>query len=426
MNETLHLQSIVGLNKSLTKGEITISEILLSCYDKINSDEKDVNAWQEIIPINRQNIAKPYRDLSGLCIGIKDIISTIELETGMGTDQTTWRGTKGGFDARVVSKIRAAGASIIGKNKTSEFAVHKPTNTLNPRNYKLIPGTSSSGSAAAVAAGHVSISIASQTAGSIARPSSYCGVIGFKPSFGEIPRTGILKTTESFDTVGLIGNSVSNIASVFNVARVQDLNHPLHLSRSSLSSNNIRFFHAIGPMFDTASISLRASAINLIKKIIGDLNISDFTEFSEIDFLKLRISHNNIYAKELSYFLKGELISKNVSKGLKHFGDYGDTISNSTYRSDLDFLRLQRKKSDLELKNAFIFALSASDQAPPVGGADKYDSNLFWTSLGLPQISLPLLKSKTGNPIGLSLIGNKGSDSRLLNFAKKIFPDMIE
>jgi Asp-tRNA(Asn)/Glu-tRNA(Gln) amidotransferase A subunit family amidase len=179
-------------------------------------------------------------------------------------------------------------------------------------------------------------------------------------------------------------------------------------------------------MFDTASISLRASTINLIKKIIGDLSILDFTEFSKIDFLKLRIAHYDIYAKELSYFLKRELISKNVSKGLKHFGDYGDTISNSAYRSDLDFLRSQRQKSDLELKNTFIFALSASDQAPPVGSDDKYDSNLFWTSLGLPQISLPMLKSETGNPIGLSIIGNKGSDSRLLNFAKRIFPDMVE
>lgn len=426
MNKDLHLQDISSINQALVSRNLSLSEIYLSCYNRISSNEHVINAWQAITPIDRQGILKPSGPLGGLCVGIKDIFSTIEFETSMGTDKTTWVGTKGGFDARVVSKIRAAGASIIGKNKTSEFAVHEPTNTLNPKNHRLIPGTSSSGSAAAVSAGHVSISFASQTAGSIARPASYCGVIGFKPTFGEIPRTGVLKTTETFDTIGIIGNSVSNISTVFNLARVHDKNHPLHLQRTKLLTKSQRFFYAIGPMFDEASSSLRANSITLVKKLLNNAEIFDFSEFSKINFKELRNCHNNIYAKELSYFLKNEMNSETVSKNLKEFSKFGAQISNSLYNQNLDFLKSQRRQSDLEINNGFVFALSAANEAPAIGGKDKQDSNLFWTALGLPQISLPILKSENGNPIGLSIIGSKGSDLSLLNFAQKIFPDFTE
>ena len=421
LNKDLHLQDILSINQSLKHGDLNFLDIISSCYNRIKKDETKINAWQEIIPIDKQISANDKGALFGLCLGVKDIFATNDLATSMGTNRSTWSGTKGGFDSRVISKIRAAGASIIGTNKTSEFAVHKPTNTLNPRNVKLIPGTSSSGSAAAVAADHISISIASQTAGSIARPASYCGVIGFKPSFGEIPRTGVLKTTESFDTIGIIGNSVSNIANVFNVIRVQGLNHPLHLNRSKFSVDENKFFYAIGPNFDSASNSLRINAINYINQLIDPFKISDFKDFSKIDFPKLRVIHNDIYAKELSYFLKNELLSPDISKELKDFGDYGKTISHSVYKKNLVCLKSQRQQSELDTKNAIIFALSASNEAPHVGSEEKLDANLFWTALGLPQISLPLLTSEFGNPIGLSIIGYRGSDSSLLHFAQTVF-----
>jgi Asp-tRNA(Asn)/Glu-tRNA(Gln) amidotransferase A subunit family amidase len=358
-------------------------------------------------------------------LGVKDIFATIDGPTTMGVDNVTWQGTRGSFDARVISKIRAAGATIIGKNKTAEFAVHEPTDTVNPRNHQLIPGTSSSGGAAAVAAGHVSVSISSQTAGSIARPASYCGVIGFKPTYGELPRTGVLKTTESFDTVGIIGNSVANISAVFDVARIQDLNHPIHAKRASYVADNIKVLHAIGPVFDSASTATRTSAISLVSELMKSIKITDLTDITTINFKKLRTCHEDIYAKELSYFLKDELNSPYTSERLRAFGKYGSMLPHKDYIEQLLFLSKQRGNADSELRNSVIFALSASDGAPRLGAPDLIDANLFWTALGLPQISLPLLYSQTGDPIGLSIIGFKGSDSYLLQLAKSIFPNTI-
>jgi len=425
MSSDIHLQEITGLNLSLIQNEVDFQDILTSCYEKIQSNESGIHAWKYLIPRNTQSPPKVGGPLFGLCLGVKDIFATIDAPTMMGTDDLTWRGTQGSFDARVVSKIRAAGATVIGKNKTAEFAVHEPTDTINPRNHQLTPGTSSSGGAAAVAAGHVSVSISSQTAGSIARPASYCGVIGFKPTFGELPRTGVLKTTESFDTIGFIGNSISNISAVFDVARVSDLNHPLHLKRSSSSFENIRVLHAIGPTFDDASETTRLTARALISNLMGGLSLLDLATVTNLDFNNLRKCHEDIYAKELAYFLKDELNSRNISPGLKEFGKYGRELPLEIYRERVRFLNIQRQLSTSNLNNSIVFALSAAAGAPRIGDPDLLDPNLFWTSLGLPQISLPLLKSESGDPIGVSIIGFKGSDTHLLKLAKKIFPGTI-
>jgi Asp-tRNA(Asn)/Glu-tRNA(Gln) amidotransferase A subunit family amidase len=425
MNSDIHIQDISGLNSSLVENKISFQDILASCYGKIQSNEDVIRAWKYIIPAERQLPPNVFGPLFGLCLGVKDIFATIDAPTKMGTDDLTWRGTQGSFDARIISKIRSAGATIIGKNKTAEFAVHEPTDTTNPRNEKLTPGTSSSGGAAAVAAGHVSVSISSQTAGSIARPSSYCGVIGFKPTFGELPRTGVLKTTETFDTIGLIGNSISNISAVFNVARVHDLNHPLHLKRSTNNFENVRVLHAIGPTFDSASDTTRQAAITLASSLLGGINLLDLASESTLDFKNLRICHEDIYAKELAYFLKDELRSENISRGLRAFGEYGADLPIEIYRERVSFLNIQRRLSDLDLHNSIIFALSAAAEAPLIGENDLLDANLLWTSLGLPQISLPLLNSESGNPIGISIIGFRGSDNHLLNLAQSIFPNRI-
>lgn len=426
MSSDLHLSDISDLNLMLLEGNVEFQDILTSCYTKIKSNELEIRAWKYIIPRELQHPTSVFGPLSGLCLGVKDIFATIEAPTSMGTDFSTWKGTQGSFDARIIAKIKGAGATIIGKNKTSEFAVHEPTDTINPRNHRLIPGTSSSGGAAAVAAGHVSISIASQTAGSIARPASYCGVIGFKPSYGELPRTGVLKTTESFDTVGLIGNSVSNISTVFEVARVQDLNHPLHLKRASFAVDELRVMLAIGPLFDDANAAVRASAISLISSLTRCKNLIDLTESSIMDFEKLRTCHEVIYAKELSYFLREELDSKGISEGLKAFGKFGNELPENIYKEQLHFLKSQRDIADSEMVNSVIFALSAADEAPQLGAPDLKDANLMWTALGLPQISLPLLSSQSGNPIGISIIGLKGSDSHLLKYAKNLFAHSIK
>ncbi len=422
MIKQLHLQDISSLNLSINTKKVNIKEIVNSCYSAIRKSEPEIHAWEYIIPEESLKTSISGGPLHGLCLGVKDIFATKEAPTKMGTDEHTWRGTQGQFDARIVSKIRAAGATIVGKNKTSEFAVHEPTDTINPRNYALTPGTSSSGGAAAVAAGHVSVVLASQTAGSIARPSSYCGVIGFKPTYGELPRTGVLKTTETFDTVGIIGNSISNISTLFNVARVHDLNHPLHLKRSNASNQKFKVVFAIGDTFDVASEAIRNTARSLALEVTGQKTPFDLTSITSLNFKDLRSCHEDIYAKEVSYFLRNELEFGNISEGLKEFGNYGRTLSNEVYRSRIRFLIEQKKLADVDIADVVVIALSASSGAPSIGGKDLTDSNLFWTSLGLPQVSLPVLQSESGDFLGLSIIGPSGSDLKLLEFARAFFP----
>jgi Asp-tRNA(Asn)/Glu-tRNA(Gln) amidotransferase A subunit family amidase len=421
MIKDLHLQEVSILNSLIQAKKIEYKEILKSCYTAIHQSEPEIHAWEFIVPEKSLRTPVSTGPLFGLCLGIKDIFATVEAPTKMGVDENTWRGTQGQFDARVVSKVRAAGATIVGKNKTSEFAVHEPTDTVNPRNPLLAPGTSSSGGAAAVAAGHVSVVIASQTAGSIARPSSYCGVIGFKPTYGELPRTGVLKTTESFDTVGIIGNSISNIWATFEAARVHDLNHPIHLKRSGSTPEKFRVLFAIGDVFDEADTATRNSAISLALEATGEKVPKSVATETKLNFKDLRTCHEDIYAKELSYFLRNELEFGNISEGLKQFGAYGKTLSNEVYRERLCFLNEQKGLADSQLSDAILISLSASSEAPKIGANDLIDANLFWTSLGLPQITLPLLWSESGNPIGLSIVGPRGSDSKLLELAKKFF-----
>ena len=156
--------------------------------------------------------------------GVKDIFNTIDLKTEMGSE--TWKDHNAGNDARVVSVLRHQGYTPIGKTVTAEFAVHHLNKTKNPHSIDKTPGTSSSGSAVAVATGMVPFALGTQTAGSIIRPASFCGVWGMKPSFGLIPRTGSLKTTDSLDTIGFLSSYGTDMREILNLLRVKGPNYP--------------------------------------------------------------------------------------------------------------------------------------------------------------------------------------------------------
>ena len=158
---------------------------------------------------------KRNTSLFGMPFGVKDIFNTRVLPTSMGSE--IWKGFKAGNNARIVDEIYDRGGIIFSKTTTAEFAVHfiTPEKTLNPFNKDHITGTSSSGSAVAVACGALPIALGTQTAGSIIRPASFCGVYGFKPSFGAIDRTGVLKTNDTLDTIGLMGSDIYGLRKVF-------------------------------------------------------------------------------------------------------------------------------------------------------------------------------------------------------------------
>ncbi|MEI8283099.1 MAG: amidase, partial [Armatimonadota bacterium] len=293
-----------------------------SLIDRIQTFDSDIHAWKYFDPalaISRaESIDTKLRAgespglLAGVPIGVKDVFNTYEMPTGMGSKILD--GYTPGNDARVVSDIRLEGGIIFGKTVTAEFAVHHPGETLNPWDVTRSPGTSSSGSAAAVAARMVPIALGTQTGGSVLRPASYCGVIGFKPSFGLVPRTGILKTTDTLDTVGWMARAVPDVRLMLEVCRVRGPNYPI--SEVALSNDM------------TNRPVKRRWRVGLVKgpksHLVETLAQARFDEFvaklsSEVDLVPIELPsafdeahrvHDTIYRRALSYYFKHEWNAK--------------------------------------------------------------------------------------------------------------------
>ncbi|HBY56156.1 MAG TPA: hypothetical protein DEG23_05030, partial [Coxiellaceae bacterium] len=181
-----------------------------------------------------------FRPLFGMPFGIKDVFNTRVLPTTMGSE--IWRGFKAGNNARIVDEIVDRGAIVFSKTTTAEFAVHYIDNnkTINPYNSKHITGTSSAGSAVAVACGALPIALGTQTAGSIIRPASFCNIFGFKPSFGAIDRTGVLKTTDSLDTIGFLGSDIYGLRKTFESTFQKEIENNYYAKKYFESYRNYR------------------------------------------------------------------------------------------------------------------------------------------------------------------------------------------
>ena len=233
-NEPWSLSAGEGTRRIRSR-ELSAVEWARSCAERVEELESGVGAWAYF---DREKVLAQARcldkkiahgqtlgELCGVPIGIKDTFNTQDMPTSMGSP--IWEGFRPGNDARVVFYLRQADGVIAGKTVTAEFAVHAPGKTVNPHAPGYSPGTSSSGSAAAVAAHMVPLALGTQSAGSIIRPASYCGVYGFKPSFGLVPRTGILKTTDTLDTVGVFARVPEDLNLLFEVIRVHGENFPV-------------------------------------------------------------------------------------------------------------------------------------------------------------------------------------------------------
>ena len=202
-------ESALSLRESLAAGEITAEALVQACLARIAEVDGEIGAWAHLEPEHALGQARaldalragglPLGPLHGLPVAVKDIVDTADLPTENGS--ALLRGRQPEADATLVGLLRQAGAVILGKTVTTEFAMYAPGKTANPHNPRHTPGGSSSGSAAAVAAGMAPLAIASQTNGSVIRPASFCGVVGFKPSHGRISRHGVLSLSRALDTM---------------------------------------------------------------------------------------------------------------------------------------------------------------------------------------------------------------------------------
>lgn len=383
------------------------------------------------IKLQLKNHKNKNEPLYFIPVGIKDIFNTYEYPNSMGSK--IYNNYFPGNDARIVSDIRSKGGIIFGKTHASEFAVHEPAPTLHYLNKKLSPGTSSGGSAVAVATKMVPIALGSQTAGSIIRPASYCGVFGFKPTFGTIARTGVLKTADTLDSIGFFSNHIDDLKTIYNSVRQKGKNYPYiknDIPKNKINYSKKRFIIAkiIGPKTKNIDPELIQKYENVLKKLskIKNIKIVNFKLPKLCD--KAHYYHDILYSKSLSYYLKKEYISKSnkISKSLKKLLRKGFKINNSLFDEALLYQNNIISYFDKKFKNIdFFIDLSTFSTAPLRGENGIEDHNLIWTMAHIPVLSLPIFKNKENMPYGMLLCSKKYDDLKLLNFSNYVIKKIM-
>lgn len=377
--------------------------------------------------INKQlkNIdLKKKKNFCGIPFGVKDIFNTKFLKTQFGS--ILFKNFFPGNNSRVVDIIEEKQGVIFCKTTTAEFAVHyfPEKQTLNPFNRNHITGTSSAGSAVSVSCGALPISLATQTAGSIIRPASFCGVIGFKPSFGALDRTGVLKTADTLDTVGLFSSNIFILQKVFK--NLIQFSNQYPYSKKFFTSN-IKKKIRIGLI--TEIFNSYKSYDKIIKEdfdIFSEKYLKKFKiiKVSNLQFLnKVHFHHDNIYCKSLSYYFKNLLKKKNkVSKIMTEMIEKGDKITNKQYLQSCLTQQILTNKFDIMMNNYdFLLTPSTGSVAPKIGFSEKNDTSLIWTFFGCPAISLPVFYDKKNNlPFGLQIVARRYNDFELLRFSNVI------
>ena len=421
---SLHLLDATTLRDLLKNKKITPQEISDELFKHIKKLDSSIQAWdyldQSVVNQQLKQI-QTYKNesLYGIPIGIKDIFNTQNMPTQMGSP--LWKNFTAGNDARVVHYLRESGAVIMGKTSTAEFAVHHQTKTHNPHDYKRSPGTSSSGSAAAVASGMVPIALGTQTAGSIGRPASYCGVYGFKPSFGIIPRIGVLKTSDTLDSIGFFTRSIDDLSLAFEASRAKGENYEYvhkYIDKRSIKKNKYRVAIIEHPFSHLNNANTQEKFTKWLKTL--EQNNIKITNLVLLDkFKEIYALHKIIYDKSLSYYFKKEFENKQlISPIMNKIISNGTTIKPEFYHECI------KKQAQLtqEMQNYFkdydILIMPTTADIAPIGldTLDIPDSNLIWSFLGMPTVSAPLLKGEFNMPQGVLFVAKKYDDQLLLQF----------
>ncbi len=365
--------------------------------------------------------------LESIPVGVKDIFNTIDYPTQMGSP--LWKGFTPGNDARVVYYLKKEGALIPGKTDTAEFAVHAIGNCVNPHDTTRTPGTSSSGSAVAVALGMVPAAIGTQTAGSIVRPASFCGVYGCKPSFGLLPRTGMLKTTDSFDSIGYFVSKCEDLKRLFEVLRVHGANYPI--SNSALTDTKLQS-RAEGRPWKVAFVKTHTwqSAYEHTKQSLESIHtsIASHTDFEVHDAElpeAMKMSHEihqKIYDKTLSYYFQEESLKPEmVSDIMNEIVERGNRISAKEYVEALEQQdELVHCMEDFFDEYDVLISHSTAGEAPLREHVEAPDPSLMWTLTHLPVVSCPAFVSPEGLPYGFQAASGKYRDYKLFAFIEDL------
>ena len=379
---------------------------LAACLAAIAAREAEVRAWEHV-----DRGAAPSRAggaLAGVPVGVKDIVDVAGMPCARGSP--IYAGRVPERDAACVARLRAAGAIILGKTVTTEFATWKPPVTANPHNRERTPGGSSSGSAAAVAAGMAPLALGTQTAGSVIRPAAFCGVVGFKPSYGSVSMDGVKALAPSLDTLGWFAHSVAGaarLAAVFGIDEAPAGPPP----RVALCRTR---------EWDRAGAAARA-ALDRALAAFAAAGAETFEVEMAAPFNRLNEAQTDIMNAEAAESLAWERATHGgmLSAGLRKMLDEGAALAPARLaKARARAAECRAREAELFDGADILLGASAPGEAPlrAVTGGPAF--NRPWTVLGTPCLTLPFGAGPAGLPLGVQLIARRGADASLLAWAR--------
>ena len=396
--------------------ELTVHAVIEAHLERIRERDPLIHAWTAVDAEAALERARALDGgpvvgpLHGLPIGVKDVVDTARFPTEYGSP--IYRGHRPTADAECVAAAERAGAILLGKTATTEFATFQPTATVNPRNPAHTPGGSSSGSAAAVADCMVPLAFGTQTFGSVIRPASYCGIVGYKPTFGTLPRAGVKLLAESLDTVGVFARTVEDaaffagaLARDESLLQLSDVVEPLRIGMCRTHD------------WDAVEPAARA-AFDDAARALADAGASVSVVDLPAPFAELRAANVEIYGYELARNLAWERDThpELLSERLREDIDAGRRIDQGRYRSAQRLARACRESFPAVLGECDVLITpSTTGEAPR--GLDSTGSpimNRLWTLLHVPAVTVPAGAGPNGLPLGLQVVGRRSDDARTL------------
>lgn len=407
--------SATAASAAIHAGGLTSEALVAACLERIAQREGEVQAWAWIDPeqalaqARAADHVKPRSRLHGIPVGIKDVIDTFDMPTGYGSP--IYSGHRPVADAACVAQIRELGGVILGKTVSTEFATRHPNKTRNPHRLTQTPGGSSSGSAAAVADFMVPLALGTQTSSSVIRPAAYCGVVGYKPSFGLINRAGLKFLSESLDTIGVLSRTVEDAALLTTtLTGIADAAPAVSPPRIGLCRT---------PWWDQADAAMQANlegaaaALAKAGAQVSELQLSsDFVRLNEV---QITLSSYEFYrALAHERIRHPELISPSLTSRIAA----GGKVTRAEYEAACALTRqCQAWMAAAMSRHDLIIAPSAPGEAPGIAGTGEPTFGLMWTLLQMPCMSVPCGVGAQGLPLGVQLIAANGRDTALFGYA---------
>ena len=443
MDMDITLISATEASEAIRAGRMTSEGLVSACLERIAAIEDGIGAWayldadhalKQACEADRiQQEGQTLGPLHGIPVGVKDIFDTGDMPTEDGT--VLHAGRQPQEDATAVALLREAGAVILGKTVTTELAVYAPGKTRNPHDLERTPGGSSSGSAAAVAAGMVPLAIGTQTNGSVIRPASYCGVYGYKPSYGRISRHRVLQQSRPLDQVGVFARTIEDAALIAQQIMVFDDRDPdtQLRARPALIETvaaeppfNPRLAFVKTPVWDQAETDTKEAVSELVAHLgenAGEVDLSDL-------FNGAVEQHRTIMEADLARSFEQEYASgkDKLSSILREMIERGQKVLAVDYNRAVSRIPEFNRAFDKVFDWHDAILTPATTGEAPVG-LESTGSPIFctiWTLCGMPAITLPILQGSHGLPVGVQLVGSKGDDARLLRTARWLVSNLAD